>query len=48
MTIPNDVKIPMLEEFHTYLEKPEWKYMESNEKDKMVLEQFPAVRNIIF
>ena len=46
MTIPNDKKIPMLKDFHTYLDQPDWKFMESNEKDKLVLEDFPTVRFI--
>lgn len=44
MTISLDVKVPMLHEFHSYLYQPEWKYMESKEKDRQVLEDFPTVR----
>ena len=43
MTIPNDEKIPMLRQFHTYLQDPEWKYIKSQEKDRRVLEEFPVV-----
>ena len=43
MTIPDDVKVPLLKEFHTYLYDPEWKFMDSKEKDKAVLEEFPKV-----
>ena len=43
MTIPTDTKIPMLKDFHTYLQQPDWNYTESKEKDKAVLEKFPAV-----
>lgn len=45
MTISLDVKVPMLHEFHSYLYQPEWKYMESKEKDRQVLEDFPTVRH---
>ena len=48
MTIPLKTKVPMLKEFYTYLENPDWKYMHSEEKDKMVLEQFPVVCNTYF
>ena len=48
MSIPNDKKIPMLKEFHTYLHKPEWRFMESTEKDKIVLEQFSKVKSYFF
>lgn len=43
MSIPNSVKVPMLKEFHTYLLDPTWKFMNSTEKDKVVLENFPVV-----
>ena len=45
MTISLDVKVPMLIEFHSYLYQPEWKYMESKEKHRQVLEDFPTVRH---
>lgn len=44
MSIPLDVKVPMLHEFHSYLYQPDWKYTESKEKDRQVLEDFPTVR----
>ena len=47
MTIPDTVKIPLLKEFHTRLYDPEWKFMDSNEKDKVVLQEFPTVSKII-
>jgi len=43
MTIPIDVKVPMLKAFYTHLRESDWRFMESNEKDKMVLEEFPVV-----
>uniref|UniRef100_A0A8C2SP33 Squalene synthase n=1 Tax=Coturnix japonica TaxID=93934 RepID=A0A8C2SP33_COTJA len=43
MTISLDVKVPMLIEFHSYLYQPEWKYMESKEKHRQVLEDFPTI-----
>jgi len=43
VTIPADVKSTMLRNFHTYLLDPDWKYMQSTEKDRIVLEDFPVV-----
>ncbi|XP_005095010.1 squalene synthase [Aplysia californica] len=43
MTIPLDRKVPMLDSFYKNLEDPHWKYMESNDKDRIVLEQFPCI-----
>uniref|UniRef100_A0A674HAJ2 Squalene synthase n=1 Tax=Taeniopygia guttata TaxID=59729 RepID=A0A674HAJ2_TAEGU len=43
MSIPLDVKVPMLHEFHSYLYQPDWKYTESKEKDRQVLEDFPTI-----
>ena len=43
VTIPADIKSTMLRNFHTYLLDPNWKYMESTEKDRIVLEDFPVV-----
>ncbi|KAL5014877.1 hypothetical protein ScPMuIL_009147 [Solemya velum] len=43
MTIPVDVKVPMLKEFYKNLTDPDWRFMDSNEKDKIVLEDFPAI-----
>jgi len=43
VSIPTDIKSTMLKDFHTYLLDPDWKYMESTEKDKIVLEDFPVV-----
>ncbi|KAM4770730.1 squalene synthase isoform 2-T2 [Rhinophrynus dorsalis] len=43
MTITLETKIPMLHNFHTYLYDSEWRYMESKEKDRQVLEDFPTI-----
>ncbi|CAH1247876.1 FDFT1 [Branchiostoma lanceolatum] len=43
MTIPLDTKLDMLHNFYTYLQDPAWRFMDSNEKDKMVLEDFPTI-----
>ncbi|XP_069786698.1 squalene synthase isoform X6 [Narcine bancroftii] len=43
MSIPLDVKVPMLQNFHTYLYQPEWRYSQSQEKDGQVLADFPSV-----
>uniref|UniRef100_H3AG59 Squalene synthase n=1 Tax=Latimeria chalumnae TaxID=7897 RepID=H3AG59_LATCH len=43
MTIPLSSKVPMLTGFHTYLYQPEWRYTQSQEKDRQVLEDFPTV-----
>ncbi|KAJ1148915.1 hypothetical protein NDU88_001739 [Pleurodeles waltl] len=43
MTITLEAKIPLLHDFHTYLYKPDWRYMESKEKDRQILEDFPTI-----
>ena len=43
MTIPINVKVPMLKTFHTNLWNAEWCFNDSKEKDKIVLENFPVV-----
>ena len=43
MTIPNDVKIPMLKNFYKNLQDRQWCFTESKEKDRVVLEDFPTV-----
>lgn len=43
MTIPLHKKVPMLNDFHTYLYQDEWCFTESQEKDRQVLEDFPTV-----
>jgi len=43
VTIAADVKSTMLRNFHTYLLDPNWKYMGSTERDRIVLEDFPVV-----
>lgn len=44
MTIDNKLKIPMLKNFYKNLQDPQWHFTESKEKDRIVLEDFPAVR----
>lgn len=44
MNIPVAKKVAMLKEFHTYLYQRDWRFMESSEKDKAVLEEFSVVR----
>ena len=44
MNIPVEKKVAMLKEFHEHLYEEEWTFMESSEKDKAVLEEFPKVR----
>lgn len=43
MSIPLEKKVPMLNNFHTYLYQDEWCFTESQEKDRQVLEDFPTV-----
>ncbi|XP_066482485.1 squalene synthase-like isoform X2 [Tiliqua scincoides] len=43
MTISLERKVPMLQNFHSYLYQPDWKFMDSKEKDKQVLEDFPTI-----
>ena len=43
MTIPRGEKEGILRQFHANLRSPDWRYTESNEKDKAVLEEFPRV-----
>ncbi len=47
MTIPQERKVPLLKQFHTYLYQPEWRFTESHEKDRAVLEEFPTVSHKI-
>ncbi|XP_075454828.1 squalene synthase-like isoform X2 [Ascaphus truei] len=42
MTISLEAKIPMLHKFHTFLYDAEWKYTESKDKYRQVLEDFPT------
>ena len=48
MSIPSEVKIPMLRGFHKNLRNPDWRFTESQEKDKIVLEEFPVVKQNLF
>ncbi|KAI6656690.1 Squalene synthase [Oopsacas minuta] len=43
MNIPIDDKVTMLSNFYTYLQIPDWRYKESTEKDRIVLEDFPTI-----
>ncbi|XP_072041681.1 squalene synthase-like [Amphiura filiformis] len=43
MTIPMDEKTDLLVQFYTKLEDSEWTYNKSQEKDKMVLEDFTCI-----
>lgn len=43
MTISIEKKVPLLHNFHSYLYEPDWRFMESKEKDRQVLEDFPTV-----
>ena len=44
MKIPVEQKTVMLKEFHRHLYEEGWTFMNSSEKDKAVLEEFPVVR----
>ncbi len=44
MSIPVDKKTTLLKQFYTYLYDKDWRFMESTEKDKVVLEEFQVVR----
>ncbi|KAJ6661221.1 hypothetical protein lerEdw1_015358 [Lerista edwardsae] len=43
MTISLERKIPILQNFHSYLYQPDWKFMDSQGKHKQVLEDFPTI-----
>ncbi|XP_043075820.1 squalene synthase isoform X2 [Puntigrus tetrazona] len=43
MSIPPEKKVPLLQDFHTFLYEPEWSFSESREKDRQVLEDFPTI-----
>lgn len=43
MSIPLDKKVPMLNNFHTFLYQDDWRFTESQEKDRQVLDDFPTV-----
>ncbi|EHK39820.1 squalene synthase [Trichoderma atroviride IMI 206040] len=43
MTIPLDVKVPMLRQFHVTMEQDGWQYHDSKEKDAELLEHFDVV-----
>ncbi|RUS75910.1 hypothetical protein EGW08_016323 [Elysia chlorotica] len=43
MSLPMEVKVPMLKDFHLNLLDPDWKFMESQDKDAVVLQQFQHI-----
>lgn len=43
MSIPLEQKLPLLQDFHTFLYQPEWSFSQSREKDRRVLEDFPTI-----
>ncbi|XP_062825664.1 squalene synthase isoform X1 [Anolis carolinensis] len=43
MTISLETKIPILHNFHSFLNQPDWRFMGSNDKNKHVLEDFPTI-----
>ncbi len=43
MTIPMEEKTELLVKFYTKLEDPDWTYDKSQEKDKIVLQDFTCV-----
>ncbi|XP_004433567.1 PREDICTED: squalene synthase isoform X1 [Ceratotherium simum simum] len=43
MTISVEKKVPLLHNFHSFLYEPDWRFMESKEKDRQVLEDFPTI-----
>ncbi|XP_009210757.1 squalene synthase isoform X3 [Papio anubis] len=43
MTISVEKKVPLLHNFHSFLYQPDWRFMESKEKDRQVLEDFPTI-----
>lgn len=43
MSISVEKKVPMLRNFHTFLYEPEWRFTESTQKDRQVLEDFPTI-----
>uniref|UniRef100_A0A8C9E5Y1 Squalene synthase n=1 Tax=Phocoena sinus TaxID=42100 RepID=A0A8C9E5Y1_PHOSS len=43
MTISIERKVPLLHNFHSYLYEPDWRFTESKEKDRQVLEDFPTI-----
>ncbi|XP_040283128.1 squalene synthase-like [Bufo bufo] len=43
MTISLETKIPMLLNFHTYLYQADWRFTESKDKHRVVLQDFPTI-----
>ncbi|XP_018425121.1 PREDICTED: squalene synthase-like [Nanorana parkeri] len=42
-TISLETKIPILENFHTFLYQADWSFTDSKKKDRQVLEDFPTI-----
>ncbi|KAM5165058.1 squalene synthase-like [Mantella aurantiaca] len=43
ITLSLETKIPILENFHTFLYQPDWKFTGSKHRDRQVLEDFPTI-----
>lgn len=43
MRLPVEQKVPLLLQFHSFLYQPHWSFTQSQEKDRMVLEDFPTI-----
>uniref|UniRef100_A0A8C5L331 Squalene synthase n=1 Tax=Jaculus jaculus TaxID=51337 RepID=A0A8C5L331_JACJA len=43
MTLSTEKKIPLLQTFHTFLYDPDWRFTESKDKHRQVLEDFPTI-----
>ncbi|XP_077345158.1 squalene synthase-like [Lithobates pipiens] len=43
MTISLETKIPILKNFHNLLYQPDWRFMDSKENSRQVLEDFPTI-----
>lgn len=46
MMIPNEQKIPLLQNFYRNLEDPDWRFTGSQDKDAVLLVEFPVVRDL--
>ncbi|XP_077346476.1 squalene synthase-like [Lithobates pipiens] len=42
-TISLETKIPILTSFHNFLYQPDWRFMDSKQKNRIVLEDFPTI-----
>ena len=43
MTIEREEKVSLLCHFHTFLQQPDWSYQKSQDKDRVVLQDFPTI-----